>query len=102
MPDSYDANYQTPEQLLAALGERIQRLRLQRELTQKTLADKAGISERALRVLEAGQGSSLSTFVRVMKAMGLADLLDAIAPEPTVSPMALLRAQRKERQRGSR
>jgi transcriptional regulator with XRE-family HTH domain len=48
--------FKTPDELQVALGERIKRLRLNRNLDQKSTAEKAGISERALRNLESGRG----------------------------------------------
>jgi hypothetical protein len=45
----------TPEELEAALGERLKSLRLARNLDQNTLAGRTGISVRALRSLKAGQ-----------------------------------------------
>jgi transcriptional regulator with XRE-family HTH domain len=80
----------TPEELQQALGERLRRLRLRRDLDQLQAAAKAGISEKALRNLEAGRGSTVETLLRVLKALeGLAGL-DALAPPPSVSPLAML------------
>lgn len=81
---------QSPDELIQDLGERLQALRLSTGLTQATLADKAGISPRALRDLEAGRGSTLHTLVRVLKALGAGQNIEALAPQPRVSPMALL------------
>ena len=54
-----DLLFKTPEELQWILGERLRRLRLDRNLDQRTTAEKAGISEKALRNLEAGRGSTL-------------------------------------------
>ena len=96
-----DFEFQSPEEIQVALGERRRQLRLRADVTQDALAAKAGISVRALRALEKGEGSSLITLVRVLKALGAASGLDAIAPEPTISPMALLeRGKAPQRARG--
>lgn len=96
-----DFEFQSPEEIQIALGERLRQLRLRADVTQDALAAKAGISVRALRALEKGEGSSLITLVRVLKALGAASGLDAIAPEPTISPMALLeRGKAPQRARG--
>lgn len=89
------------EDLQAQLGDHLRRLRLARDLDQLTLADKAGISEKALRNLEAGRGSSLSTLLQVLRALDRLDWLDLLAPVASVSPMALLR-RRPERRRVGR
>ena len=49
-------SFSTPNELQQQLGERLKRLRLNRNLDQRTTAEKAGISEKALRNLEAGRG----------------------------------------------
>ena len=87
--------------LQAHLGDQLRRLRLSRDLDQLTLADRAGVSEKALRNLEAGRGSSLSTLLQVLRALDRLDWLDTLAPAASVSPMALLR-QRPERRRVGR
>lgn len=83
--------FQTPDEILAELGERLRRHRLNLNLDQKQTAERAGVSVRALRSLEAGKGSQLATFIRVLKSLGALGSLDALAPAPTVSPMAMLK-----------
>jgi len=60
----------TPEELQQALGERLRRLRLRRDLDQLQAAAKAGISEKALRNLEAGRGSTVETFAPSAQGLG--------------------------------
>ena len=83
--------FQTPDELQSALGERLKRLRLNRNLDQKYTAEKAGISERALRNLESGHGSTVETLLRVLKALDYLQGIDMLAPEPSVNPLDLLR-----------
>ena len=91
----------TSDELQARLGEQIRRLRLSRDLDQLTLAERAGVSEKALRNLEAGRGSNVATLLQVIQALDALDWLQALAPAASVSPMALLR-QRPEPRRVSR
>lgn len=85
------------------LGERLRQLRIRAGLTQQGLADKANTGIRAIRNLERGEGTTVETLIRALRALGAeADLL-AIAPLPSVSPMAMLRGiKRPRRVRASR
>jgi transcriptional regulator with XRE-family HTH domain len=86
--------YDDLSNLQHALGHRLRQLRLARNLDQRTVADKAGISLRALSKLENGKGSTLETFLRTLRALDYVKGIDMIAPEPTVSPLALLKNPR--------
>jgi transcriptional regulator with XRE-family HTH domain len=101
-----DINSKTPSELQTLLGERLRRLRLTRALDQRTTAEKAGISEKALRNLEGGHGSTVETLLRALKALDSLDGIEMLSPEPTVNPLALLRSaklpQRVRRPRGPR
>jgi len=85
-------------ELQVLLGEQVQALRRSKNLDQITTAEKAGISEKALRNLEAGRGSTIGSLLRVLKALDSLDGLELLAPKPSVSPLALLRGS-KSRQR---
>ncbi|HEY4146825.1 helix-turn-helix transcriptional regulator [Pinirhizobacter sp.] len=77
--------------LLAGLGQcpRDQRIRLGH--SQEDLPKLANISTRSIHHVEAGGSSTTATVVKILKAMGIADDLKAIAPFPSASPMAALR-----------
>ena len=47
-----DISFKTPEELQIDLGERLRRLRLFRNIDQRETAGKAGISEKALLMVE--------------------------------------------------
>jgi transcriptional regulator with XRE-family HTH domain len=84
------ADFNTPLEILGMLGERVRRIRLQANISQADLAARAHVSDRAVRMLEKGRGSSLITLVRVLKALDALSSLDALVPVPSISPMALL------------
>ena len=93
-----DLSFRSIKELQVLLGEQLRSLRLSRNLNQIATAEKAGISEKALRNLEAGRGSTVESFLRVLKALDSLDGLELLAPKPSVSPLALLRSS-KARQR---
>jgi|SRR5450631_1613322 transcriptional regulator with XRE-family HTH domain len=86
--------FKTPKELQIALGERVRRLRLARNVDQRSTADKAGISEKALRNLETGRGSTVETLLRTLKALDSLQGIEMLAPEITVDPLALLHASK--------
>jgi transcriptional regulator with XRE-family HTH domain len=88
-------------ELEALVGESLKKLRLSRNIGQKDLATRAGVSVRALQGLENGEGSSLGTLVLVVRALGREDWLKTIAPVATVNPMSAVRGV-QPRQRARR
>jgi transcriptional regulator with XRE-family HTH domain len=98
-----DISFKTPTELQVLLGEQIQRLRLSRNQNQHTVAEKAGVSEKSLRNLEAGRGSTVETLLRTLKALDSLEGINMLAPEATVNPLELLRhAKRRQRVRQPR
>ncbi len=87
--------------LLVELGGRLQRTRLNRNLTQPELAAQAGVSRRALQGLEAGKATTLGTFIRALRALGVIEQLDAFLPAPGQSPIQLAKLKGHERQRAT-
>lgn len=97
----------TTEEWLATLGEHIRANRLEFEggMSRQDLASLAGVSVSALANLETAQGASLTTFVRVLRALRMEAWIDALKPSPVINPMLLLssgktrvRAPRKSKQ----
>ena len=86
-----DMSFMSPDELQAVFGKQLQELRISKNRDQITTAEKAGISEKTLRNLETGRGSSVETLVRVLKALDSLDGLRLLAPRASVSPLALLR-----------
>ena len=91
----------TIAELEAQLGERLKALRLNQNLDQITLAERAGISVGALKNLENGSGSTLKTLVAVLRILGREEWLSTIAPIVTINPLNMPRAS-QQRQRASR
>ncbi len=85
----------------AQLGERLRALRLNMNLDQITVAERAGISVGALKNLESGAGSTIKTLVAVLRILGREEWLSTIAPIATINPLNMPRAT-QQRQRASR
>ena len=84
---------------LLLLGQRVQRERLNRNLTQAAVAERAGVGTRTVRYLEAGRQTTVETLIRVLRALDRLDALDAFLPEPGVSPLQLAKLKGRERKR---
>jgi len=89
----------TSNQIEAALCERLESIRLSRNMTQRQLADEAGVSLRTIGRLEQGQGVSLDTFIRVLTALRIQQSLESLLPDPTVRPIERIGTRAGERRR---
>ncbi len=88
--------------VLKELGARLARIRLDRNLTQADLSDRAGVSKRTLERLEAGEvGTQLSGFIRICRALEMLERLEVLIPAPLPSPIAQLKLRGKQRRRAS-
>lgn len=90
--------YATLEDLEADLGKTLRLLRLDRNLEQETVAERAGVSLNSLKRLEAGRGSTTHTLLSVVRALGRGEWLKTIAPVATINPLTMPRSA-KPRQR---
>ena len=88
--------------VLAELGGRLTRVRLEKNLTQAQLAEQAGVSKRTVQRLESGDVSpQLSGFIRVCRVLDLIERFDLLVPEPVASPVEQLKLGGKRRKRAS-
>ncbi len=95
------ATYQSNAELEAALGANLRALRLDRNLDQKTVAARAGVSVHALKNLESGK-ATIKTLVSVLRALEREAWLSTIAPVATINPLTLPRgATRRQRASGA-
>lgn len=93
----------TVEEMEVDLGEKLKRMRLNKNLDQKTLAARSGVSVRALRNLEGGAGTTVKTLLSVVRALGRETWLETVAPVATVNPLTLTaRAEQRLRATGRR
>ena len=93
---TFIASSETTEEIEVRLGEQVRALRLSLNLDQNTVAERAGVSVRTVKNLEGGHGSSVATLVRVVRALGRLDWIDALEPVVTISPLRQLAAERRE------
>lgn len=78
----------TDEALAAELGRRVAQTRLELNLTQAQVAERAGVSRRNVADLEGGRPVNMRGFLRILRTLGLVANLEALVPEPTPGPLA--------------
>ena len=78
------------------IGETIRRLRIRKGLPLEDVAARANLSPISVRALELGRGSTLSTMVKVLRAIDeQAFIQDWADKSIELSPMQALRSARK-------
>ena len=82
------------------LGNRLKALRLQKNITQKALAEATTLSLNSIKSLETGRGK-LATLIAVLRELEALDHLDNFIPEISISPMQLAKMQGRIRKRAS-
>lgn len=95
------SNLLTDDAILAEIGERITRRRLELQLTQAALAEQAGIAKRTVERIEAGGSTQTVSMMRVFRVLGLLPGLDHLIPDAAPRPTDLLKRKGKARQRAS-
>lgn len=99
---SMDLNRASNQDVLVFLAKRLRATRLQANVTQQDLAEKAGLSVITVKRAESGRGNTtILTFVALLRALGKVEQLGLILPEPNVRPMDLAKASKPLRQRAS-
>lgn len=88
----------TNSAIATELGERLERLRLAQNLTQKMLADEIGITAKSYRQLVAG-GGKLENMIAALRALNALEQLDNFLPDTPPSPLEQLKLRGKQRQR---
>ena len=85
----------TPQETIGEIGRRLAALRIARNMTQADLAERAGVSKRAVERLEKGTGRpSLEGFVQVCCALALQDRFEGLLPEQSLSPEDIFRGRK--------
>lgn len=92
----------TNQSILLEIVARARRKRLAMNITQKVLAEKAGIHFNSVVRFEKGKTVSLMAFIQVLRVLGELDSLNAFLPDPGISPVQLMKFKGRERVRASK
>jgi transcriptional regulator with XRE-family HTH domain len=91
------------QDVLRELGQRIRQVRLARNETVARVAERAGVGITTVQRLETGRNSSMESLIRVLRALGRLQALDALLAggDALPSPRAIAQLGGKERVRAS-
>jgi len=92
----------TTDEWSAELGAQLRQLRLRKQIEQKQLSEMAGVALNAVKNLESGKGATVSSLIKVLRALGRADWLQSLAPPVSISPLQLLEAKQPRQRVGRR
>ena len=87
--------------ILKELGQTLKTIRLQKNITQEEMAQKAGLNRMTIGKIEKGEPSSFLTFIQILRALDKLELLNNFTTVPTISPIQMAKLQKKSRQRAS-
>ena len=93
--------YKSDDVTLREIGSRVAQYRLNRNMTQDALANEAGVSKRTIIRVEQGHSTQASNLIRILRALKLLGNLEALIPEPAISPIQQVKMQGKKRKRAS-
>src|SRR5271163_5058961 len=90
----------TDAAVLAEIGRRLERHRLERNWTQAEMAAQAGVGQATVQRAERGESVQMTSMIKLLRALQLVAGLDLAIPESIELPIARLeREQRKIRRR---
>lgn len=92
----------TRETILQRIGVAVREHRLRKNITQKMLAERSGISLTAVKHLERGVGATLGSFVQACRTLGIDGWIAEIEPRDELSPIAYADALKKAAQKKRR
>ena len=92
----------TDAAVLAEIGRRLARHRLERNWTQAELAAAAGIGQATVQRAERGASVQMTSMIKLLRTLGLLGGLDAAVPESIELPIAQLEREQRKRRRRAR
>jgi transcriptional regulator with XRE-family HTH domain len=90
---------QSNDAVLVELGRRLERQRLARNLTQKQMAEQAGIGRATLQRLERGESVQTTSMIKLLRALDLLQSLDGALPQTIERPILQLERERRRKPR---
>lgn len=86
-------------EILREIATRLKRRRLNINMSQQELADRAGISRNTVSYIEQGESFGVLTLIQILRALNALEGIDSFLPDPGISPVQLARMKGRERRR---
>jgi transcriptional regulator with XRE-family HTH domain len=86
-------------EVLLEIGARLRGYRLQQNLTVVEVARRSGLNKNTILNAERGRNPRLDTVVSLLRVYGRLEALESFLPEPTISPLQVVRDKGRVRQR---
>lgn len=94
-------NDKTPDEWEVELGQQVRDVRLRQNIDQQRLAEQAGVALNVVKRLEGGKGTTVTSLIKILRALGRVEWLSTLAPAVSISPLQMLH-EKPARQRASR
>jgi len=90
----------SPSAWAGELGQRLKQARLNSDMTQVEVAERAGVTRKTVINAEKGK-TQLEAFIAILSALNLDHQLEKLLPEQLISPLQLAKLHGRKRQRAS-
>jgi putative transcriptional regulator len=87
--------------IVEEIAKRVKQKRLNLNLTQLQLAQKAGLHIQTIKNFERGDTATLQTFIQILRVLDELDFFDKFIPDHGQSPIELLKLKGRKRTRAS-
>jgi len=82
-------------EIIVEVGEKLRQLRINKKFTQEELAQIVGVNRRLIGEIEAGKGTSLLVFIKILKTFNKTDKLLEILESSSISPRDMFRKENR-------
>jgi transcriptional regulator with XRE-family HTH domain len=98
---SYINSSHTDPIIVKNVCQGLRQMRLNRNISQESLAESAGLSRITISRMESGRAATLLTLVQVLRALDKLEVLNSFIEQPLISPIEMLKQQKKQRKKAS-
>lgn len=88
--------------ILRQIGEFVKSKRIDQNLTQVEVAERAAISRSTLSLAERGENISLANLLKILRVLDALYILEQFRVEQPISPLQLAKEDEKKRKRASK